>query len=258
MGARLINNPRRTNIGHVEDFPVLHMRSLRKSAMFNEGQRTEGHFLYPGASNAMIIVDLRSEHDLEVLLEVGHTDSATNMQVIGLTHRPTGFNGRRWYFVSTNGERAETLFLVGGLFRTRREAGLTYRSQSMGELDRALDRRRKLQAQLEGTGARGPARGRRREQAKEKLAEIQRLVDAFESGLVFQHQNMVRQPYSNRIFANLFDNLTVIIRGRQVPRYHALCFPSGESRNDLIGYSLLVHDGVSPLRPAKSVAARIQ
>src|SRR5258706_2077814 len=65
MGARLINNPRRTNIGHVEDFPVLHMRLLRKSAMFNEGQRTEGHFIYPGASNAItIIVDLRSEHDL--------------------------------------------------------------------------------------------------------------------------------------------------------------------------------------------------
>src|SRR5258706_7375648 len=30
--ARLINNPRRTKIGHVEAFPVLHMRSLRKSA----------------------------------------------------------------------------------------------------------------------------------------------------------------------------------------------------------------------------------
>src|SRR6266481_10069857 len=124
MGARLINNPRRTNIGHVEDFPVLHMRWLRKSAMFSEGQRTEGHCLYPGASNAItIIVDLRSEHDLKVLLEVGHTDSATNMQVIGLTHRPTGFNGRRWYFVSANGERAETLFLVEGFFRTRREQG---------------------------------------------------------------------------------------------------------------------------------------
>jgi len=71
------------------------------------------------------------------------------MQVIGLTHRPTGFNGRRWYFVSKNGKRAETLFLVGGFFRTRREAGLTYRSQPVGELDRALDRRRKLQAQLD-------------------------------------------------------------------------------------------------------------
>src|SRR5258707_5119997 len=60
MGARLINNPRRTNIGHVEDFPVLHMRSIRKSAMFSEGQRTEGHLGYPGASNAItIIVDLR-------------------------------------------------------------------------------------------------------------------------------------------------------------------------------------------------------
>src|SRR5258707_3853111 len=157
MGARLINNPRRTKIGHVEAFPVLHMRWLRKSAMFSEGQRTEGHFRYPGASNAItIIVDLRSEHALEVLLEVGHTDSATNMQVIGLTHRPTGFNGRRWYFVSTNGKRAETLFLVEGFFRTRREAGLTYRSQSIGELDRALDRRRKLQAQLEGSRHFGP------------------------------------------------------------------------------------------------------
>src|SRR5258708_31292878 len=198
MGARLINNPRRTNIGHVEDFPVLHMRSLRKSAMFNEGQRTEGHFLYPGASNAMIIVDLRSEHDLEVLLEVGHTDSATNMQVIGLTHRPTGFHGRRWYFVSANGERAETLFLVGGLFRTRREAGLTYRSQSVGELDRALDRRRKLQVQLEGTGARGPARGRRRKQAKEKLAAIQFLLAALEASLVLLDQTRRAQARQRR------------------------------------------------------------
>jgi hypothetical protein len=38
--------------------------------MFSEGQRTEGHFRYPGASNAItIIVDLRSEHDLKVLLK---------------------------------------------------------------------------------------------------------------------------------------------------------------------------------------------
>lgn len=199
MGARLINNPRRTKIGHVEAFPVLDMRSLRKSAMFSEGQRTEGHFRYPGASNAItIIVDLRSEHDLKVLLKVGHADSATNMQVIGLTHRPTGFNGRRWYFVSKNGKRAETLFLVGGFFRTRSEAGLTYRSQSMGELDRALDRRRKLQAQLEGTGARGPARGRRRKQAKEELAEIQRLLAAFESGLVLRDQNRRAQARERR------------------------------------------------------------
>src|SRR5258705_10515006 len=82
------------------------MRSLRKSAMFSEGQRTEGHFRYPGVSNAItIIVHLSSEHDLKVLLKVGHADSATNMQVIGLTHRPTGFHGRRWYFVSENGKK---------------------------------------------------------------------------------------------------------------------------------------------------------
>src|SRR5260370_37176411 len=135
MGARLINISRRTKIGHVEDFPVLHMRSLRKTAMFSEGQRTEGHFRCPGASKPItIIVDLRSEHNLEVLLEVGHTDSATNMQVIGLTHRPTGFNGRRWYFVSTNGERAETLLLVEGFFRTRTEVRLSLHLHSRDHL----------------------------------------------------------------------------------------------------------------------------
>ena len=116
MGARLINSPRRTKIGHVEAFPVLHMRSLRKSAMFSEGQRTEGHFRYPGASNAItIIVDLRSEHDLKVLLKVGHADSATNMQVIGLTHQPTGFNGR--LFDVTCGYRKLKLGRSGGEVR---------------------------------------------------------------------------------------------------------------------------------------------
>src|SRR5260370_42224275 len=77
-----------------KNFPVLHMRSLRKTAMFSEGQRTEGHFRCPGASKPItIIVDLRSEHNLEVLLQVEHADSATNLQVIGLTHRPTGLSG---------------------------------------------------------------------------------------------------------------------------------------------------------------------
>jgi len=50
MGARLINNPRQTKIGHVEAFRILSMRSLRKGAMFNEGQRPEGHLEYSGVS----------------------------------------------------------------------------------------------------------------------------------------------------------------------------------------------------------------
>jgi len=110
------------------------------------------------------------------------------MQVIWLTHRPTGFNGRRWYFESAKGEIAEKLFLVDGLFRTRKEAGLTYRSQSMGELDRVLERKRKLQAQLEGTRARGPARGRRRKQAEEGLEKIEYFLTGLESGLMSRDQ----------------------------------------------------------------------
>jgi len=132
-------------------------------------------------------VDLRFEHDLKIT--VGHGNSITDMQVIRLTHRPTGFNGRRWYFESAKGERAEKLYLVDGRFRTRKEARLTYRSQSMGELDRLLELRRKLQAQLKGTGARGPARGRRRQQAEKRLEEIERCLTGFETGIVRRDQN---------------------------------------------------------------------
>ena len=182
MGARLINNPRQTNRDYVGAFPALHMRSLSKAPMFKEIQGAVGVFQYPGVSKAIpIYVDLRVEHDLKLVVQ--HGDSAANTQVIRLAHRPAGFNGRRWYFVSETGERAETLFLVDGRFRTRREAGLTYPSQSMGELDRVLERRRKLEARLKGTGDRGPARGRRRKQAEESLKEIERVLSFVESGL---------------------------------------------------------------------------
>src|SRR5258708_39313529 len=64
---------------------------LRCSAKDNGPKVTSG---VPEPSKPItIIVDLRSEHNLEVLLEVEHADSATNMQVIGLTHRPTGLSG---------------------------------------------------------------------------------------------------------------------------------------------------------------------
>ena len=132
MGARLNNNLRQTNKGHIDAFPALDIRALRKSGAFNEGQLTACSFQHPGFSHdVLIIVDLRLEHNLKVVVK--HGDSDTDIQVIRLTHRPAGFKGRRWYFVREKGERAEKLFRVDGLFRTRREAGLTYRSQSMGE-----------------------------------------------------------------------------------------------------------------------------
>src|SRR5262249_8302474 len=172
MGARLINNPRQTNRGYVDAFPALHIGSLRKAALFKEGHWTLGDFQHPSISRSItIMVDLRLEHDLKVVVVI-RGGSIAYKQMIRLMHRPTGFNGRRWYFVSKKGERAETLYLVDGRFRTRKEAGLTYRSQSMGELNRVLQRREKLEAQLKGTRARGPARGRRRKQAEQRLEEI--------------------------------------------------------------------------------------
>jgi hypothetical protein len=190
MGARLINNSRQTNRGHISTFPVLDIRDVRKSGFFKEGQLTPCSFRLPGSSDAVLVdVDLRFQHDAKVVLKGKHGDSITELQVIRLTHRPAGFNGRRWYFESWKGERAETLYLVDGLFRTRREAKLTYPSQSMGELDRVLARRRKLKAQLKGTSARGPARGRRRKQAEERLEEIENSLTGFEMRLVCRDQN---------------------------------------------------------------------
>jgi hypothetical protein len=91
--------------------------------------------------------------------------------------------------VSETGERVETLFLVDGRFRTRREAGLTYRTQSMGELDRVLEHRRKLEARLKGTGDRGPARGRRRKQAEKGLEEIENSLNGLGWGLARRIEN---------------------------------------------------------------------
>ena len=188
MGARLTNNLRQTNKGHTDAFPALDIRALRKFGAFNEGQFTQCSFRHAGLSHVVsVTVDLRFEYNLKVV--VGHGDSNSDIQVLGLTQRPTGFNGRRWYFVSEKGERAEKLYLVDGRFRTRKEARLTYRSQSMGKLDRVLEDRRKLEARLKGTRARGPARGRRRKQAEAKLEEIGHLLTGFATGIVRQDQN---------------------------------------------------------------------
>ena len=56
-------------------------------------------------------------------------------------------------------------------------------------LDRVLERRRKREALLKGTGARGPARGRRRKQAENELEEIEHFLTGFESGLARRDQN---------------------------------------------------------------------
>ena len=59
----------------------------------------------------------------------------------------------------------------------------------MGELDRVLERRRKLEARVKGTSARGPARERRRKQAEERLEEIEGSLRGFEWGLVHRIEN---------------------------------------------------------------------
>ena len=59
----------------------------------------------------------------------------------------------------------------------------------MAQCKATLERRRKREAQLKGTRARGPAGGRRRKQAEQRLEEIERFLTGFESGLALRDQN---------------------------------------------------------------------
>ena len=80
MGARLINNPRQTNRGHIDAVLPLDIRALRKSGFFNEGQLTQCSFRYAGLS-ILVDVDLRFEPGAQIILRAKNGESITDMQV---------------------------------------------------------------------------------------------------------------------------------------------------------------------------------
>jgi hypothetical protein len=59
----------------------------------------------------------------------------------------------------------------------------------MGKLDRLVDKKQKLEARLNGTGDRGPARGRRRKQAEKGLEEIEHALNFVGAGIVRREQD---------------------------------------------------------------------
>ena len=77
MGARLINNPRQTNRGHIDAVLPLDIKELRKSGFFNEGQLTQCSFRYAGLS-ILVDVDLRFEFGAQLILRFKNGDSITD------------------------------------------------------------------------------------------------------------------------------------------------------------------------------------
>ncbi|HEY9090630.1 hypothetical protein [Parasphingorhabdus sp.] len=73
------------------------------------------------------------------------------------------YGGYRYYFLCPLiGTRCEQLFLVDGIFASRKAHKLTYASQSEDELSRAQRKVRKLHRQVEGDSRYVRPRGRKR------------------------------------------------------------------------------------------------
>jgi hypothetical protein len=101
-----------------------------------------------------------------------------HQQFIGLRSRETQFGGRRWFFLDEVGHLCEKLYLVRGQFLSRGFAGLTYRTQSCGSLERIVRRRDKLEERLE----RG-ARGKVRHKIEAELDQIEEFINFLEGNL---------------------------------------------------------------------------
>ncbi|MES1199822.1 MAG: hypothetical protein ABUS57_00015 [Pseudomonadota bacterium] len=85
---------------------------------------------------------------------------AFDTQQLELARAPCRFGGWRYYFVCPRlGHRCEVLPFLDGEFASREAHGVTYGSQSEGELDRAYRKRDRLKARIDGSNGRGKPTG---------------------------------------------------------------------------------------------------
>jgi len=197
MGARIHNNPKTQNLGYVDHTLALDIRELRKKGFVVEGRQKRGRIPTPLVPAGLsFIVDLVKPGDPHVLIDV--PGAKGHQQFIGLRSRETQFGGRRWFFLDEVGHLCEKLYLVGRTFVSRKYGGLTYRTQSLGSLDRILQRREKLQKRLNGNRGRGPARGKVRHGLMAQLEEIERMIDFVGGALVRSGEQVERKQRKRR------------------------------------------------------------
>jgi hypothetical protein len=126
------------------------------------------------ALSARIFVDLSDTSDASIRVAGLGTDGAV-AQRAAIECVPCPFGGMRCYFLCPlNGMRCEQLFLVDGLFASRKAHSLSYASQSEDELSRARRRVRKLHKQVEGDFRYSRPRGTNRWHAMKRLKAAKR------------------------------------------------------------------------------------
>lgn len=151
-----INSGRRRSVhcGCVEQFPAIELRILKRAGLLRAGECTYTTFHWGNqaaeALSARIFVDLSDTDDASMRICGAEGDGAI-AQRIAIECMPCPYGGNRYYFLCPlNGPRCEQLFLVDGIFASRKAHGLTYASQSEDELSRARRKVRKLHRQVDG------------------------------------------------------------------------------------------------------------
>ncbi len=174
-----INSGRRRSVhrGAVEQYPVIDLRIIRRAGLLRLGECTYDtlHWRNQGlpALSARIFVDLSDAGDASIRIRASD-DGNIESQRAAIECAATSFGGMRSYFLCPlNGSRCEQLFLVDGIFASRKAHRLTYASQSEDDISRARRRVRKLKRQLEGDNRHARSRGRNRYQMMRRLSEAE-------------------------------------------------------------------------------------
>jgi len=173
-----INSGRRRSVhrGAVEQYPVIDLRILRRARLLRPGECTYDTLRWRNQDlpplSARIFIDLSDPDDAAMRIRATD-DGGILPQRVAIECAATSFGGFRSYFLCPlNGSRCEQLFLVDGIFASRKSHRLSYASQSEDCLSRARRKVRKLSRQIEGDTRYARARGHNR------LVMVQRHAEA--------------------------------------------------------------------------------
>lgn len=177
MGGINSGRRRSVNRGAVEQYPVIDLRILRRARLVQPGECTYDtlYWQYQGLPtlSARIFVDLSDTADASIRIRASD-DGNLEPQRVAIECAAMSFGGGRSYFLCPlNGSRCEQLFLVDGIFASRKAHRLTYASQSEDDISRARRAVRKLHRQLKGDHRHARSRGRNRYQMMQRLSEAE-------------------------------------------------------------------------------------
>ena len=170
-----INSGRRRSVhrGAVERYPSIDLRILRRAGLLRVGECTYTTLHWqnqaPEVVSVRIFIDLSDTDGASIRIVASGNDVAI-AQRAAIECVPCPFGGARSYFLCPiNGTRCQQLFLVDGVFASRKAHKLTYASQSEDELSRARRKIRKLHRQVEGDARYSRPRGQNRWRAMQRL-----------------------------------------------------------------------------------------